>query len=367
MSNTHKCCQRQKLRRGLWSPDEDEKLLAYIVTHGPGNWSSVPGRAGIERCGKSCRLRWINYLRPDLKRGSYSESEESRIIELHTIYGNKWSKIASHLPGRTDNEIKNLWNSSLRKRMEKKTSTCRILPTMGALSSAENAQVCQSSAGSCQVTDRISLASSSFLPVFPFRSIHKQEHHTLPFQHSNVGVHQASVSDTAIISYDKLGLIAQDQAHGRLQDDVLISHEHKLSSNMLQRLHPSNLLILVADDYAKQSSLQQIEYNNRHFQPQEVTKRQMTNTQNDYSQPHGKETHLWFNQLIEDHSSSDNGSDPLRDEDQNLCHHGYATLVSTASQSTTSSCSDDSSIRIPALLEYQDVPEFWLEEASYQL
>ncbi|KAH7297581.1 hypothetical protein KP509_25G002300 [Ceratopteris richardii] len=122
MSNTHKCCQKQKLTRGLWSPDEDEKLRACIMKHGPGNWSSVPELAGIQRCGKSCRLRWINYLRPDLKRGSFSAAEEKRIIELHKFFGNKWSKIASHLPGRTDNEIKNLWNSCLKKRVEKKTA-----------------------------------------------------------------------------------------------------------------------------------------------------------------------------------------------------------------------------------------------------
>ncbi|KAH7277396.1 hypothetical protein KP509_39G049000 [Ceratopteris richardii] len=122
MDGYHKCCQKQKLKRGLWSPDEDEKLLNYITKHGPGNWSSVPATAGIQRCGKSCRLRWINYLRPDLKRGSFSAAEEKRIIELHETFGNKWSKIAAYLPGRTDNEIKNLWNSCLRKRVEKETN-----------------------------------------------------------------------------------------------------------------------------------------------------------------------------------------------------------------------------------------------------
>lgn len=113
----HSCCYKQKLRKGLWSPEEDEKLLNYITKHGHGCWSSVPKLAGLQRCGKSCRLRWINYLRPDLKRGAFSQQEENLIIELHAVLGNRWSQIAAQLPGRTDNEIKNLWNSCLKKRL----------------------------------------------------------------------------------------------------------------------------------------------------------------------------------------------------------------------------------------------------------
>ncbi|KAL0792396.1 hypothetical protein Bca101_063773 [Brassica carinata] len=104
-------------KSSLWSPEEDEKLLNYITRHGHGCWSSVPKLAGLQRCGKSCRLRWINYLRPDLKRGAFSQDEESLIIELHAALGNRWSQIATRLPGRTDNEIKNFWNSSLKKKL----------------------------------------------------------------------------------------------------------------------------------------------------------------------------------------------------------------------------------------------------------
>ncbi|CAH2044489.1 unnamed protein product [Thlaspi arvense] len=116
----HSCCYKQKLRKGLWSPEEDEKLLNYITRHGHGCWSSVPKLAGLQRCGKSCRLRWINYLRPDLKRGAFSQDEESLIIELHAALGNRWSQIATRLPGRTDNEIKNFWNSCLKKKLRRK-------------------------------------------------------------------------------------------------------------------------------------------------------------------------------------------------------------------------------------------------------
>ncbi|KAF8089631.1 hypothetical protein N665_0501s0043 [Sinapis alba] len=116
----HSCCYKQKLRKGLWSPDEDEKLLNHITNHGHGCWSSVAKLAGLQRCGKSCRLRWINYLRPDLKRGAFSPQEENLIVELHAVLGNRWSQIAARLPGRTDNEIKNLWNSSIKKKLKQR-------------------------------------------------------------------------------------------------------------------------------------------------------------------------------------------------------------------------------------------------------
>ncbi|EER97608.1 hypothetical protein BDA96_02G408300 [Sorghum bicolor] len=111
---------KKKLRRGLWSPEEDDKLINHIAKYGHGCWSSVPKLAGLERCGKSCRLRWINYLRPDLKRGAFSQEEEDLIIHLHSMMGNKWSQIATQLPGRTDNEVKNFWNSYIKKKLRQR-------------------------------------------------------------------------------------------------------------------------------------------------------------------------------------------------------------------------------------------------------
>ncbi|XP_042515893.1 myb-related protein Hv33-like [Macadamia integrifolia] len=116
----HSCCVKQKLRKGLWSPEEDEKLFNHITRFGVGCWSSVPKQAGLQRCGKSCRLRWINYLRPDLKRGMFSQQEEDLIIGLHEVLGNRWAQIAAQLPGRTDNEIKNFWNSYLKKKLRQR-------------------------------------------------------------------------------------------------------------------------------------------------------------------------------------------------------------------------------------------------------
>ena len=71
-----------KLRKGLWSPEEDEKLMNYMLRNGQGCWSDVARNAGLQRCGKSCRLRWINYLRPDLKRGAFSPQEEELIVQI---------------------------------------------------------------------------------------------------------------------------------------------------------------------------------------------------------------------------------------------------------------------------------------------
>ncbi|MED6144893.1 hypothetical protein PIB30_019680 [Stylosanthes scabra] len=111
------CCDKNGLKKGPWTPEEDQKLVDYIQKHGYGNWRTLPKNAGLQRCGKSCRLRWTNYLRPDIKRGRFSFEEEETIIQLHSILGNKWSAIAARLPGRTDNEIKNYWNTHIRKRL----------------------------------------------------------------------------------------------------------------------------------------------------------------------------------------------------------------------------------------------------------
>ncbi|XP_012072198.1 transcription repressor MYB4 isoform X2 [Jatropha curcas] len=111
------CCDKQDTNKGAWSKQEDQKLIDYIRKHGEGCWRTLPQAAGLLRCGKSCRLRWINYLRPDLKRGNFAEDEEDLIIKLHALLGNRWSLIAGRLPGRTDNEVKNYWNSHLRRKL----------------------------------------------------------------------------------------------------------------------------------------------------------------------------------------------------------------------------------------------------------
>ncbi|KAH0662564.1 hypothetical protein KY284_027495 [Solanum tuberosum] len=111
------CCEKAHTNKGAWTKEEDQRLINYIRAHGEGCWRSLPKAAGLSRCGKSCRLRWINYLRPDLKRGNFTEEEDELIIKLHSLLGNKWSVIAGRLPGRTDNEIKNYWNTHIKRKL----------------------------------------------------------------------------------------------------------------------------------------------------------------------------------------------------------------------------------------------------------
>lgn len=111
------CCEKAHTNKGAWTKEEDQRLIDYIRAHGEGCWRSLPKAAGLLRCGKSCRLRWINYLRPDLKRGNFTEEEDELIIKLHSLLGNKWSLIAGRLPGRTDNEIKNYWNTHIKRKL----------------------------------------------------------------------------------------------------------------------------------------------------------------------------------------------------------------------------------------------------------
>ncbi|XP_057497484.1 transcription factor MYB4-like [Actinidia eriantha] len=109
--------EKVALKKGAWSPDEDRKLIAYIKRYGIWNWRVMPEAAGLLRSGKSCRLRWMNYLRPDIRHGNFTREEDETIIKMHEMMGNRWAAIAAALPGRTDNEIKNHWHTHLKKRL----------------------------------------------------------------------------------------------------------------------------------------------------------------------------------------------------------------------------------------------------------
>uniref|UniRef100_A0A7N0ZUL1 Uncharacterized protein n=1 Tax=Kalanchoe fedtschenkoi TaxID=63787 RepID=A0A7N0ZUL1_KALFE len=112
------CCDKNLVKKGPWAPEEDAMLRAYIHAHGTGgNWIALPQKIGLKRCGKSCRLRWLNYLRPNIKHGGFSDEEDNIICSLYISIGSRWSVIAAQLPGRTDNDIKNYWNTKLKKKL----------------------------------------------------------------------------------------------------------------------------------------------------------------------------------------------------------------------------------------------------------
>ncbi|XP_057508580.1 LOW QUALITY PROTEIN: transcription factor MYB48-like [Actinidia eriantha] len=111
---------QEEMRKGPWTEHEDVQLLLYVKLLGDRRWDFIAKVSGLKRSGKSCRLRWVNYLHPGLKHGKMTPHEERLVIELQSKWGNRWSRIALKLPGRTDNEIKNYWRTHMRKKAQER-------------------------------------------------------------------------------------------------------------------------------------------------------------------------------------------------------------------------------------------------------
>nr|ALT31507.1 MYB7 [Fagopyrum tataricum] len=174
------------IKKGAWSPEEDLKLESYIRRYGHWNWRELPKFAGLKRCGKSCRLRWMNYLRPNVRRGNYTKEEGDLIMELHKQHGNKWAMIATRLPGRTDNEIKNHWHTHLKKRRRDKSYTSIEKNTVSTSSVDSEIHVSSSSSSTNQTVDQDCLQHIQILESCPFSpQISSTQNNTTPIMTSS--------------------------------------------------------------------------------------------------------------------------------------------------------------------------------------
>ncbi|XP_042454327.1 transcription factor MYB48-like [Zingiber officinale] len=126
------------MRKGPWTEQEDQQLVCFVGLFGDRRWDFIAQVSGLNRTGKSCRLRWVNYLHPGLKRGRITPQEERLIVELHSRWGNRWSRIARKLPGRTDNEIKNYWRTHTRKKAQERKKKAAISLSSSTSSSSSS-------------------------------------------------------------------------------------------------------------------------------------------------------------------------------------------------------------------------------------
>ncbi|GLJ29710.1 hypothetical protein SUGI_0586050 [Cryptomeria japonica] len=246
------CCDKANVKRGPWSPEEDAILKHFVEKHGTGgNWIALPQKAGLRRCGKSCRLRWLNYLRPDIKHGGFSEEEDAIICGLYSSIGSRWSVIAAQLPGRTDNDIKNYWNTKLKKKLLGKgvkddQQTRRLLAKEAAAGMRFNSH---------NITSEAMSASNTSSPSVSLTDL-GQQHRNSPYalEASNVPVllqgpsssasSESSMSKTATFNmgndhYEKD--FSHDSEYSNFTSILMRALESNRSTNCSSHINPSQI------------------------------------------------------------------------------------------------------------------------------
>ncbi|KAK3417311.1 hypothetical protein EUGRSUZ_H03057 [Eucalyptus grandis] len=243
------CCWRAGLKKGPWTPEEDQKLFSYIQKHGHPNWRALPKHAGLLRCGKSCRLRWTNYLRPDIKRGNFSSEEEETIIKLHEMLGNRWSAIVAKLPGRTDNEIKNVWHTRLKKRVKQKQANHH--PSTASASASSSAATPALSINSSTVNDPPEPEDSNCSRPPGFESPRYARSSSPPRSSSKISCTSDPVMATAEPNYN-LDVLIVDQNPTESIESVPDFWSDPISANSYVSLSSDFAGLTSSDDQAQQ-------------------------------------------------------------------------------------------------------------------
>ncbi|KAI5068645.1 hypothetical protein GOP47_0016990 [Adiantum capillus-veneris] len=163
------------------------------MKHGEGNWKEVAQRSGLRRCGKSCRLRWTNQLRPHLRKDRFSPSEEATILLLHSIHGNKWAKISAQLPGRTDNSIKNFMNTRAKRQKRQAAAPATILSTRASAPNISSTSFTGSQAASANSSSTVACCSSRAHPNY------SSSYHALMMAANNRMNHVAAPGSTSTV------------------------------------------------------------------------------------------------------------------------------------------------------------------------